>query len=189
MKSTHLMTAVLISNILLGGIAWGQGKALEIVEGYGKTQWGQSVEEVTKILGDDAEVGARKIRVTGEAPVVEINYDFLQDRLHRVRVTYDFPGKPKSGTDHHALKTLNQLIAKKYRADPQVKMALKQADIYISVSSVNNGRVQVNYFSEKVTEIARKAKKEAQQKKRLENMSSEDKEERSKIFGALKDEL
>jgi hypothetical protein len=193
MKPTRLISIALIINLLLlGNITFGSDKkdtAPALVEGYGSTKWGQSIEEVTKILGEGAEVSDKSCRISNEGLAVESYYEFLGGQLHLVRVTYELPGKPETGQDTEALQQIDTLIGKKYRRDMDVRGALEKAGIFIFVVSNNRGQVLVTYRNQTVFRDAQRAKQEAERLEREAAISDEDKAGRSAALDAIEDEL
>ena len=195
MNPTRLISTALTINLLfLGGITFGSDKkdtapAPALVEGYGTTKWGQSIEEVTKILGEGAEVSGQSCRISNEAPAVESYYEFFDGKLHLVRVTYELPGRPETGRDTQAMQQIHTLIGKKYREDIDVRGALEKAGIAIFVVSNNQGQVLVTYRNQTVRRDAQRAKQEAERLEREAAVSDEDKADRAAAFDTIGDEL
>jgi hypothetical protein len=210
MKPTRLISAALIINILLlGSITFGSDKkdtapapvaetgtakgdkapVPALVEGYGTTKWGQSIEEVTEILGEGAEVSGQSCRISNEGVAVENFYGFFDGKLHVVRVTYELPGRPETGRDTEAMQQIHALIGKKYREDLDVREALEKAGIAIFVSANNNGQVLVTYRNKTVRRDAQRARQEAEQLEREATISDKDKAGRAAALDTIEDQL
>ena len=193
MNPTRLISTALIINLLfLGGITFaGDEKAPTpaLVEGHGTTKWGQSIEEVTKILGEGAEVSGQSCRISNEGLAVESYYEFFDGKLYLVRVTYELPGRPETGRDTQAMQQIHALIGKKYREDVGVREAIEKAGITIFVVSNNRGQVLVTYRNQTVRRDAQRAKQEAERLERDAAFSDEDKASRAAALDAIGDEL
>ena len=193
MKPTRLMSiALVISLLFLGGITFGSDKkdtAPALVEGYGTTKWGQSIEEVTEILGEGAEVNGQSCRISNEGPAVESYYEFYDGKLHLVRVSYELPGRPETGRDTEAMQQIHVLIGKKYRENIDIRDALEQAGIAIFVIANNRGQVLVTYRNQTVSRDAQRAKQEAERLEREAAISDEDKAGRAAALDTIGDEL
>ena len=193
MKPTRLISIALIINLLLlGNITFGSDKkdtAPALVEGYGTTKWGQSIEEVTKILGEGAEVNGQSCRISNEGPAVESYYEFYDGKLHLVRVSYELPGRPETGRDTEAMQQIHVLIGKKYRENIDIRDALEQAGIAIFVIANNRGQVLVTYRNQTVSRDAQRAKQEAERLEREAAISDEDKAGRAAALDTIGDEL
>lgn len=210
MKPTRLISTALIINILfLGGITFGSDKkdtapapveetgttkgdkapAPALVEGYGTTKWGQSIEEVAEILGEGAEVSDRSCRISNERPAVESYYEFFDGQLHLVRVTYELPGSPETGRDTEAMQKIHALIGKKYREDMDIRDALEKAGIAVFVNSNERGQVLVTYQNQTVRRDAQRAKREAERLEREAAIPTEVKEGRAAALDTIGDDL
>jgi len=193
MKPIRLISiAVIINLLLLGGISFGSDKkdtTPALVEGYGTTKWGQSIEEVAKILGEGAKVTGQICRISNEGPAVESYYVFFDGKLHMVRVVYELPGKPATGQDTEAMQQIDALIGKKYRKDVDVRDALAKAGIAIFVVSNDSGQVLVTYRNQSVRLTAQRAKQEEERLKHEAAVSDKDKAERAAALDAIGDEL
>ena len=125
-----------------------------ILSGYGKTEWGQSLEEVQAILPDgvvdgDATLEAQYV-VEGDGAVVKTTYNFIGGELFAVYVAFELPSRPETGPDKEGAMVLRAKIEKKYYSTEESRPLLRAAGVQVNVNPVSTGRIVVVYMNRKV---------------------------------------
>jgi hypothetical protein len=140
---------------------------VSILEGYGKTSWGQSVEDVKALVPDlesNSRRGSYSIHVSSAGVPDQTKYVFGYNQLSSAVAVFKLPGAHPSGADTDGADMLREMIAEKYGSE-EVATALKEAGITINVKAYDDGRVEVSYTNQtafrKATEAAGKARQEA----------------------------
>ena len=123
--------------------------ALDITEGYGKTKWGQSGDDVKQEFPGLSETEAsgtiKEYEATADAPVSSLRFMFVADQLFMVTAQYELAGKPEKGIDEDGLEFVKDLVDKKYHSDDEIKKELKKNGIRISVYPKPDGTINVSY--------------------------------------------
>jgi len=196
--SCRLITIVAATFTVIGIHA---AEPTDILEGYGKTKWGQSYEGVAAVLPELVNVEKNKDEgyaayeaAGAEGSVIAFaKYEFLGGHLYSVIVTFALPGGLDTGKDEDALVFIKKTISEKYEP---FREQLKEGGIHITSSSgspdkrTNQGTVNVMYLSqsalEKGAEVTQNKiadTKAAKEKARAESTRFD------KIGGEVKDEL
>ena len=172
MKSAvSLITVFAICSTVYGDIA-------KIVEGYGKTQWGQSLETVQKAIPDgtvkqdNRQGNVMNYQVESDGQITAVRYTFLEDQLYGGRLIFDLTGRGDVRADEEGWAIINDLINKKYFSNAEDKVFLDTKKFRIDVEYGNKGQVHVNYRS---FAIYYKAQKEAKQRIREEQIATDQK--------------
>jgi hypothetical protein len=118
-----------------------------IIKGYGKTEWGQSVEETKAVIPEIEmyrESGSYSLyRLSNdEGPIKEIVFQYYEDNLYFVTVKYSLPDRPEEGQDEIGYEIMKEMIERKYYEDEDTKRALQEASIRISPSAGYRGHRQ-----------------------------------------------
>ena len=164
-KLLFLVTALALGNIVAA-------QAPSLIEGYGETQWGQSLEEVQEILPGGKTTGKDSARtaytVQGDGPVAEIHYLFVGDQLFEVDVLFDLPGRPEESVDKEGVSILKEKVNDKYYKTAESKKMLKDAGIQIRAEAYIDRKVMVTYTNAIVYKAGGEAWKKAQRAKQGE---------------------
>jgi hypothetical protein len=122
--------------------------ALSIVKGYGETEWGQSIDQVTAAVPGLELVAERdpyaQYKAPGNDVITGFEYVFLNDQLYLVKATIDLR-EDKNTVDSIGLQMLTKAIAAKYHEDAAVAAALKEAGIRVEVMRVPNATASIGY--------------------------------------------
>ena len=155
-------------------------QAPKILEGYGKTKWGQSVEEVMKAvpgLAKSSESGGySSYTVKGDAPITEIIYSFIEDRLYDVWAIYQLPKKEGTGMDDSGVRTVQEMVNKKYYKDKESRAMLTKAGIRITANNAPESKVLVSYLNSRLL---------AKQEQKLQEARENKDQERSEAIQEL----
>ena len=160
----------------------------KILEGYGKTQWGQTSEQVIETVGamdrqEESEHRVNCYKKEKEGPITETRYEFIDDQLHRVKVTYELPDRPETGQDTEGLEIITEIVKKKYAGNDEIKGMLGAARIYIRVDAGNDGRIYITYENAKAAIAATKA---IEERKRLEQLEAARERQRSPRYKKIR---
>lgn len=192
---TYRLIAIVAATFTVIGIH--AAEPSDILEGYGKTKWGQSYEEVAAVLPElvnfekDEDSGNATYEAAGAegSVVASVKYLFHADCLYLVIATFALPGGPDAGRDEDALAFIKKQIKEKYEP---IGKQLKEGGMTIRPSSgpLDTGTVEVWYMSQSALDkgnevMAKKIAdtKAAKEKARAENTRFD------KIGGKVKNEL
>ena len=179
---TSVVTTILLTITIAGA-------APVLIEGYGETKWGQSLEEVAAVVAgeEEAEPGANRSKiemtryVSTEGKADRTAYSFINDMLYEVTAYFRLPDAPEGSTDGFGYKMVQEMIAEKYYKDEATRTALQAAKIRVQAAMAGDGEIMVMYTSLKTSNevhAAIKREQEEARKKALENQE----ERREKIL-------
>lgn len=137
----------------------------KIIKGYGLTEWGQSVEQVKKLLPDLKETtSAREYVVPGQEPFKEIQYGFIDDKLFKVEAVLSAKVREEVGN-----RPVEEIIKRKYYTNKEVTNLLSEEKIFVYNSAQ---KIDGIYYDSVVYEkrsipisVMEKAKKEQELKR------------------------
>ena len=145
----------------------------KIIKGYGLTEWGQSVEQVKKVVSNLKEVtpsswsNVKKDLISeyvtpGQESFKEIQYWFADGKLFRVSLMLSDRIKKEVGSSF-----INALLNRKYWQDKEAKDLLTKEGISVRTTLGSSGEdLQVSYEKQSIVESAEeKAKKEIELKR------------------------
>ncbi len=166
--------------VIAAPVMYGQDDTeLPIVKGFGKTAWGQSLEDIQAIWPGGKVTVYREIYTTyevagdGDGPVSKKTLNFIDDQLHRVVVAYELPDRPESGVDEDGLMLINELIKGKYHPTEQAARELRRLNrIMIEVRAQPDGSIEVSYEDVKIIDAARQAMKERKEQEAAERRAT-----------------
>jgi len=146
-----------------------------IIEGYDQTKWGQSPAELQVVVPGAQLVkekrGYAQYVAPGKGKITEIQYQFLNDQLFKIRLTLDLRDDLERKDDPVGVKLLQQTIKKKYSTDPRIIKLLHEADILISVSPAPNATAYVMYWNSNTRRQIEQAQRNAKAAKEKQELA------------------
>jgi len=136
----------------------------KIIKGYGLTEWGQSVEQVKKLVPNLKEVTpSREYVIPAQESFGEIRYWFVDDKLYRIEIPLSGRAYKEVGID-----AVDKIIQQKYYDDKEVKDLLRKNGIHVGATAMVTkwGVGVVIYENQSIYAAAmEKAKKEHETKR------------------------
>ena len=181
---TSVVTTILLTITIAGA-------APVLIEGYGETKWGQSLEEVAAVVAgeEEAEPGVDRSKiemtryVSTEGKADSTEYHFINDMLFEVSAYFRLADAPEDSTDNIGHRVVQEMIGAKYYQDETTRTALQAAQITVQAAMSPDGQIIAMYRNSRISSEVHAAIKKKQEEARKQALESAD-ERREKILAS-----